>query len=165
VARRSAGAAHVRDYFGILRDYSVEEWMNDIVPQGAVKSVHVPRCGARARLDETRWLASVADKQGFPAWPRRNAIWPIRNRAALKAQKQFRICAACGKCCLGCRSGAPGPAKRADFCKRSDFRRALRCWKSMICISELQSMPQAKHAVELIKAFPNVRMILCMPAC
>ena len=29
------------DYFGLRRDYPVEEWINDIVPQGVTKSVHV----------------------------------------------------------------------------------------------------------------------------
>jgi len=44
------------DYFGIRRDYPVEEWINDIVPQGAVKSVHVTAMWAPGRaLDETRW--------------------------------------------------------------------------------------------------------------
>jgi len=55
------------DYFGLRRDYPVEEWINDIVPQGATKSVHVTAMWAPTRaLDETRWLQSVADKHGFP---------------------------------------------------------------------------------------------------
>ena len=55
------------DYFGIRRDYSVEEFMNDVKPQGVTKSVHVTAMWGPGRaLDETRWLQSVADKHGFP---------------------------------------------------------------------------------------------------
>jgi predicted TIM-barrel fold metal-dependent hydrolase len=55
------------DYFGLRRDYPVEEWINDVVPQGVTKSVHVTANWGLARaLDETRWLQSVADKHGFP---------------------------------------------------------------------------------------------------
>jgi len=54
-------------YFGIRRDYPVEEWINDIVPQGVTKSVHVTAMWGPGRaLDETRWLQATADKHGFP---------------------------------------------------------------------------------------------------
>jgi len=54
------------DYFGIRRDYSVEEFKNDVKPQGVTKSVHVTAMwGPDRALDETRWLQSVADKHGF----------------------------------------------------------------------------------------------------
>ena len=34
------------DYFGIRRDYPVEEFMQDVKPQGVTKSVHVSQpCG------------------------------------------------------------------------------------------------------------------------
>jgi predicted TIM-barrel fold metal-dependent hydrolase len=46
------------DYFGIRRDYPVEEWINDIVPQGVTKSVHVTAMWGPGRaLDETFWAA------------------------------------------------------------------------------------------------------------
>ena len=55
------------EYFGLRRDYPVEEWINDIVPEGVTKSVHVTAMwGTKRALDETRWLQSVADKHGFP---------------------------------------------------------------------------------------------------
>ncbi len=79
------------DYFGIRRDYPVEEWMNDIVPEGAVKSVHVTAMWAPGRkLDETKWLQAVADKHGFPHGIVCNAdLADADVEAALKAQKQF----------------------------------------------------------------------------
>ena len=51
------------DYFGLRRDYPVEEWINDVVPQGVVKSVHVTAMwgiGARARRDA---LAAIGRRQ------------------------------------------------------------------------------------------------------
>ena len=79
------------DYFGIRRDYPVEEWINDIVPQGVTKSVHVTAMWGPGRaLDETRWLQSVADKHGFPHGIVCNTDLADPNaEAALKAQKQF----------------------------------------------------------------------------
>ena len=55
------------DYFGIRRDYPVEEFIQDVKPQGVTKSVHVTAMwGPGKALEETRWLQSVADKNGFP---------------------------------------------------------------------------------------------------
>src|SRR6476469_9446507 len=55
------------DYFGIRRDYPVEEFMADVTPAGVTKSVHVTaNWGLDRALDETRWLQSVADAHGFP---------------------------------------------------------------------------------------------------
>ena len=55
------------DYFGIRRDYPVEEFMADVMPQGVTKSVHVTaNWGLDRALDETRWLQSVSEKHGYP---------------------------------------------------------------------------------------------------
>lgn len=55
------------DYFGIRRDYPVEEFINDVKPLGVTKSVHVTAMwGPGKALEETRWLQAVADKHGFP---------------------------------------------------------------------------------------------------
>jgi predicted TIM-barrel fold metal-dependent hydrolase len=66
------------DYFGIRRDYSVEEFMADVMPQGIVKSVHVTaNWGLERALDETRWLQSVAHRHGVPhGCDRRD--WPLQ---------------------------------------------------------------------------------------
>ena len=51
------------DYFGIRRDYPVEEFINDVKPQGVTKSVHVTAMwgpGKRARRDA---LAAVGGGQ------------------------------------------------------------------------------------------------------
>jgi predicted TIM-barrel fold metal-dependent hydrolase len=54
------------DYFGLRRDYPVEEWMNDIAPQNVVKSVHITAMWGVARaLDETRWLQAQPTDTAF----------------------------------------------------------------------------------------------------
>jgi predicted TIM-barrel fold metal-dependent hydrolase len=151
------------DYFGIRRDYPVEEWMNDIVPQGASKSVHVTAMwGPGREFDETRWLQSVADKHGFP-----HGIVCNGNLAApdvdvaLKAQKQFPNLRGVRQMLYWDTDPVRQGAARADFCNDPDFRRGFALLEKHDLHFELQVYAaQAAYAVELIKAFPNVRMIL-----
>ena len=151
------------DYFGIRRDYPVEEFMNDVKPEGVVKSVHVTAMwGPNRALDETRWLQTVADKHGFPQGIVCNAdLADPGADAALKAQKQFPNLRGVRQMLYWdndpLRQGAP----RADFCNSPDFRRGFALLENHNLHFELQVFAgQAAHAAELIKAFPNVRMIL-----
>lgn len=151
------------DYFGIRRDYSVEEWMADIVPEGAVKSVHVTAMWGPGRaLDETKWLQEVADKHGFPHGIVCNADLADPDvEKALKAQLQHPNLRGVRQMLywdkLPVRQGAP----RADFCNDAEFRRGFALLEKYGLSFELQVYAhQAKYAVELLKAFPNVRMIL-----
>jgi len=151
------------DYFGIRRDYPVEEWMNDIVPQGAVKSVHVTAMWGPGRaLDETKWLQAIADKHGFPHGIVCNVdLASPEAEAALTAQKRFPNLRGVRHMLYWdsdpVRQGAP----RADYCNDPDFRRGFALLEKHDLHFELQVYAgQAKHAAELIKAFPNVRMIL-----
>jgi predicted TIM-barrel fold metal-dependent hydrolase len=52
------------DFFGLCRDFPIEEWKHDIGPHNVVKTVHVTAnwAGTKATrgLDETRWLARAA---------------------------------------------------------------------------------------------------------
>lgn len=151
------------DYFGIRRDYPVEEFMQDVQPQGIVKSVHVTAMWGPGRaLDETKWLQAVADKHGFPHGIVFNADMTDPNvDAALKAQKQFPNVRGVRQMLYwdteSVRQGAP----RIDFCNDANFRRGFALLEKYGLHFELQVYAwQAAHAVELIKAFPNVRMIL-----
>ena len=151
------------DYFGIRRDYPVEEWMNDIVPQGAVKSVHVTAMwGSLRALDETRWLQATADRHGFPHGIVCNADLASADiDAALKAQKQFPNLRGVRQMLYWDADPIRQAASRADYCNDPDFRRGFALLEKHGLHFELQIYPgQAKYAVELIKAFPNVRMIL-----
>jgi predicted TIM-barrel fold metal-dependent hydrolase len=151
------------DYFGLRRDYGVEEWMNDIVPQGAVKSVHVTAMWAPGRaLDETRWLQSVADKHGFPHGIVCNADLADPDiDAALKSQKQFPNVRGVRQMLYWDNIVLRQAATRPDLCNSPDFRRGFALLEKHDLHFELQVYAgQAKHAVELLKAFPNVRMIL-----
>ena len=151
------------DYFGIRRDYPVEEFIADVVPQGVTKSVHVTaNWGLDRSLDETRWLQSVADKHGFP-----NGIVAQVNLAdpdiekTLEAHKQFSNVRGVRQMLywdgLAVRQSVPRP----DYCNDRDFRRGFALLEKYDLSFELQVYaPQAGYAVDLIKAFPNVRMIL-----
>ena len=151
------------DYFGLRRDYPVEEWINDIVPHGVTKSVHVTAMWAPDRkLDETRWLQSMADKHGFPHGIVCNADFSDPGiEAALKAQKQFPNLRGVRQMLYWDANAVRQAASRPDLCNTPDFRRGFAMLEKHDLHFELQVYAgQAKHAVELIKAFPNVRMIL-----
>jgi len=151
------------DYFGIRRDYSVEEWKNDIVPEGAVKSVHVTAMWGPGRaLDETQWLQGVADAHGFPHAIVCNADLAHADvESALKAQKQYPNLRGVRQMLYWDKEPVRQGAPRADFCNDKDFRRGFALLEKYDLSFELQVYAhQAKYAVELIKAFPNVRMIL-----
>jgi predicted TIM-barrel fold metal-dependent hydrolase len=54
-------------YEPLRRDYSVDEFMADVKPQGVVKSVYVQvNVAPKAEIDEVAWIQSVADAHGFP---------------------------------------------------------------------------------------------------
>jgi len=151
------------DYFGIRRDYPVDEFINDVQPQGVTKSIHVTAMWGPGRsLDETRWLQSVADKHGFPHGIACNAdIADPNAEAALKTQRQFPNLRGVRQMLYWdsepVRQGAPRP----DYCNSPDFLRGFALLEKHDLLFELQIYAcQAVFALELIKAFPNVRMIL-----
>ncbi len=151
------------DYFGIRRDYPVEEWMNDIVPQGAVKSVHVTAMWGPGRaVEETKWLQATADKHGFPHGIVCNVdLASSEAEAAIAAQKQFPNLRGVRHMLYWDNDPVRQGAPRADFCNDRDFRRGFALLEKHGLHFELQVYAgQAKHAVELIKAFPSVRIIL-----
>jgi len=151
------------DYFGIRRDYPVEEFINDVKPQGVTKSVHVTAMWGPGRaLDETRWLQFVADKHGFPHGIVCNADLADPDAdAALKAQRQFPNLRGVRQMLYWDSEIVRQAAPRPDFCNSPDFRRGFALLEKHDLHFELQVYAgQAALAVELIKAFPNVRMIL-----
>jgi predicted TIM-barrel fold metal-dependent hydrolase len=153
----------IGEYFGLRRDYTVEEWMHDVVPQGVTKSVHVTaNWGVPRALDETRWLQSVADKNGFPhAIVCQADMTEPELDAKLKAQREFPNL-------RGVRHQIHWDSKplrqnvsRPDLCNTPEFRRGFALLEKYDLHFELQIFAaQAKYAVELIKAFPGVRFIL-----
>ena len=151
------------DYFGLRRDYTVEEWINDIVPQGAVKSVHVTAMwGPGRELDETHWLQSIADKHGFPHGIVCNAnLADAGIDAALKAQKQFANLRGVRQMLYWDTDPVRQAASRPDLCNTPEFRRGFALLEKHELHFELQAYAgQVKHIVELVKEFPNTRMIL-----
>ncbi len=151
------------DYFGIRRDYPAAEWVNDIVPQGVVKSVHVTaNWGITRALDETRWLQSVADKHGFPHGIVCQAdMADPELDAKLKAQKQFPNLRGVRQMLYWDGEPLRQSVSRPDYCNSSEFRRGFALLEKHELHFELQVFAgQAQYALDLIKAFPNVRMIL-----
>jgi predicted TIM-barrel fold metal-dependent hydrolase len=151
------------DYFGLRRDYGVEEWMNDIVPEGAVKSVHVTAMwGPGKELEETRWLQSVADQHGFPHGIVCNAnLADPGIEAQLKEQKTFSNVRGVRQMLYWDGIVLRQAATRPDLCNTPDFRRGFALLEKLDLHFELQIFSgQAAYALELIKAFPNVRFIL-----
>jgi len=151
------------DYFGLRRDYPVEEWINDIVPQGAVKSVHVTAMWGPSRaLDETRWLQSVADKHGFPHGIVCNADLAVPDLdVKLTEQKQFPNLRGVRQMLYWDSDPVRQAVPRPDFCNSADFRRGFALLEKHDLHFELQVYPgQAVFAADLVKAFPDVRMIL-----
>ncbi|HWE78334.1 MAG TPA: amidohydrolase family protein [Pseudolabrys sp.] len=151
------------DYFGIRRDYQVEEFMADVQPAGVVKSVHVTaNWGLDRALDETRWLQSIADTHGFPhGIVAQVDLADPDIETILKAHKQFPNVRGVRQMLywdpLPVRQGA----SRADYCNDRDFRRGFALLEKYDLSFELQVYAaQATDAAALIETFPNVRMIL-----
>jgi predicted TIM-barrel fold metal-dependent hydrolase len=151
------------DYFGIRRDYPVEEFMADVKPEGVVKSVHVTaNWGLDRSLAESRWLQSVADRHGFPhGIVAQVDLADPDIEATLKAHRQLPNFRGVRQMLYWdpdpVRQGAPRP----DYCNDPQFRRGFALPETYDLSFELQVYaPQAAHAAELIRAFPNVRMIL-----
>ncbi len=149
------------EYFGIRRDYPVEEFMDDVRPQGVVKSVHVTANWGRP-LDETRWLQSVADRHGFPHGIVCQADLAAPDAAeALKAQKQFANLRGVRHMLYWDKDPIRQAVPRPDYCNDPSFRRGFALLEQFGLHFELQVYAgQAASAIELIKAFPNVPMIL-----
>jgi len=151
------------DYFGIRRDYPVEEFMADVTAACVTKSVHVTaNWGLDRSLDETRWLQSVADKNGFPhGIVAQVDIADPDIEAKLKAHRQFPNVRGVRQMLYWDPLPVRQSVSRPDHCNDRDFRRGFALLEKYDLSFELQVYaPQAVYAVELIKAFPNVRMIL-----
>jgi predicted TIM-barrel fold metal-dependent hydrolase len=151
------------DYFGIRRDYPVEEFINDVKPQDITKSVHVTAMwGPGKALEETRWLQSIADKHGFPHGIVCNAdLADPDAETAIKAQKQFPNLRGVRQMLYWDKDPVRQGAPIADFCNSPNFRRGFACLEKHGLHFELQVYAgQAGRAVELIKTFPGVKMIL-----
>lgn len=149
------------EYFGIRRDYPVEEFMLDVQPQGVTKSVHVTANWGRP-LEETRWLQAQADRHGFPHGIVAQAdLADPGFDAVLQAQKQFPNLRGVRQMLYWDSDPVRQSVPRPDFCNSAEFRRGFALLEKYDLSFELQVYAgQAAYAAELIKAFPNVRMIL-----
>jgi predicted TIM-barrel fold metal-dependent hydrolase len=113
-------------------------------------------------LDETRWLQSVADRHGFPHGIVCQAEMTDPDLdAKLKAQKQFPNLRGVRHQLHWDSHPLRQPNPTPDLCNTPEFRRGFALLEKYGLHFELQVFAgQAKYAVELIEAFPNVPMIL-----
>ena len=152
------------EYFGIRRDYTVDELKDDLIPEGVVKSVHVTaNWGIPRALDETRWLQSIADRHGFPHGISFQADMTdpdLENQ--IKAQKQFPNVRGLRHQIHWDSHPLRQGASRPDLCNTPEFRRGFSLLEKHGLHFELQvfAASQAQYAVELLKAFPGVPMVL-----
>jgi predicted TIM-barrel fold metal-dependent hydrolase len=153
----------IGDFFALRRDIPVEEWMHDVVPENVVKSVHVTaNWGPGRGLDETRWLQSVSDKHGFPhAFVCQADLADPDVESHIKAQKQFPAVRGLRHQLHWDSAPLKQNVSRPDLCNTPEFRRGFALLEKYDLHFELQVFAaQASYAVELIRAFPNVRFIL-----
>jgi predicted TIM-barrel fold metal-dependent hydrolase len=125
--------------------------------------VHVTaNWGLDRALDETRWLQRVADKHGFPhGLVAQVDLADSDIETKLKAHRQFPNFRGVRQMLYWDTDPVRQSVSRPDYCNDRDFRRGFALLEKYDLSFELQLYaPQAAHAVELIKAFPNVRMIL-----
>jgi predicted TIM-barrel fold metal-dependent hydrolase len=151
------------EYFGLRRDYPIEEFINDVKPHNVIKSVHVTaNWGAARALEETRWLQSVADKYGFPHGICCQVDMTDPDlEAKLQAQKQLPNLRGVREQIFWDSHPLRQRVSRPDYCNTPEFRRGFALLEKYGLSFELQVFAaQAQYAVELIKAFPNVPMIL-----
>jgi predicted TIM-barrel fold metal-dependent hydrolase len=151
------------DYFGIRRDYTVAEWMDDIVPEGAIKSVHITAMwGPGRELDETRWLQAIADRHGFPHGIVCNInLTDPKADEHLKAQKAFPNLRGVRQMLYWSELPVRQAVPRPDFCTSPDFLKGFELLEKHDLHFELQIYaPQWRYAAELVKRFPGIRMIL-----
>ena len=127
------------------------------------KSVHVTAMwGSKRALDETRWLQSVADKHGFPHGIVCQAEMTDPDLdVKLKEQTQFANLRGVRHQLHWDSHPLRQPNPTPDLCNTPEFRRGFALLEKYGLHFELQVFAgQAKYAVELIKAFPKVPMIL-----
>jgi predicted TIM-barrel fold metal-dependent hydrolase len=137
--------------------------MREAGEQGVTQSVHVTANWSPARaVDETRWLQETADKHGFPHGIvcQANFTDPDLD-AKLKAQTQFPNLRGVREQIFWDSHPLRQRVSRPDYCNTPEFRRGFALLEKYGLSFELQVFAsQARYAVELIKAFPNVPMIL-----
>ena len=154
------------DFFGLCRDFPVEEWKHDIVPHNVVKTVHVTAnwAGAKATraLEETQWLSGVAAEHGYPQGIVFQAdLTEPDVESQFEAQRRFP--AVCGVRHQLYWDSRPlyQFAPRPDLCNTAQFRKGFGLLEKFGYHFELQVFAsQAQYAVELVRDFPKVKFIL-----
>jgi len=153
----------IGDFFGLRRDITIGEWLQDVVCEGVIKSVHVTaNWGSGRALDETRWLQGIADRHGFPhAIVCQADLVDPDIETQLKGQKQFPNVRGVRHQLHWDSAPLRQNVSRPDLCNTKDFRRGFSLLEKYDLHFELQIFAaQATYALDLIKAFPATQFIL-----
>ena len=154
------------DFFGLCRDFPIEEWKHDIGPHNVVKTVHVTAnwAGTKATrgLDETRWLASVQAEHGYPHGIVAQAdLTEPDVESTLKEHCKFRGVSGIRHQLYWDSRPLMQYAPRPDLCNTPQFRKNFALLEKFGLHFELQVFAsQAPYAMELVRDFPNVKFIL-----
>lgn len=154
------------DFFGLCREFPVEEWKHDIGPHNVVKTVHVTAnwdgTKATRALDETRWLSEVAAKHGYPqAIVCQADLADSQVESQLEAQKRFPAVVGVRHQLYWDSRPTFQYAPRPDLCNTPQFRKGFALLEKFGYHFELQVFAsQMQYAVDLVRDFPKVKFIL-----
>ncbi len=151
------------DYFGLRRDFTIDEWMNDILPQNVVKSVHVTaNWGPTRSVDESRWLQEISSQHGFPHATTVQADLTSPDLAEqLKAQADLPNTRGVRHQLYWDSHPLNQVCDRPDLCNTPAFRRGFEMVAGHGLRFELQIFAsQARFAAALVKAFPQTPFML-----
>ena len=154
------------DFFGLCRDFPIEEWKHDIGPHNVVKTVHVTAnwAGTKATrgLDETRWLASVQAEHGYPhGIVAQVDLTEPDVEATLNEHRRFRGFSGIRHQLYWDSRPLMQYASRPDLCNTPQFRKNFALLEKFGLHFELQVFAsQVQYAVELVRDFPKVNFIL-----
>ena len=154
------------DFFGLCRDFPVEEWKHDISPHNVVKTVHVTANWSGTKptraLDETKWLTGVAAEHGYPHGIVFQAdLTEPDVEAHLEAQRRYDAVRGLRHQLYWDSRPLMQYAPRPDLCNTPAFRKGFALLEKYGYHFELQVFAsQAQYAVELVRDFPKVKFIL-----
>ena len=145
-------AAYLGDYTPIRRNYLIEDLIGDFAGQDVVKAVHVEGEWGGNKVDETRWLQSIADVHGYPhGIVARTDLCSPDAQAELESHLQSPNM-------RGIRMLAYEPGLYTD----PAFRRGFAHLGRLGLTFDLGTLwPQMDEGYELAKAFPDTMFVLC----
>lgn len=151
------------DYRAIRRDYTIDEYLQDVSSSGVAKSVYIQANWAPDRAQsEVAWVQSVADRHGFP-----HAIVGFADLArddcgrVLDAQMRFANMRGIRQQLHWHENPRYRFAPQPDLMNLPQWRRGLKEVEERGLVFDLQVFPaQMADCAVLARAFPRTKFIL-----